>query len=466
MLRTEYVESVDLTATAPRQVVTYRINPDATWSDGTPITTADFEAQWRALSGTDPAFNVAFTQGYDKIVSVTEGRDDREAVVTFAEPYADWRGLFTPLYPSSTNADPSVFNDGWRDMPLTTAGPFRLESIDQTSKTITLVRDENWWGQQAKLERIIYQAIDTDAQIDALANGEIDFVNIGANVDALRRAQAIPNIAVHMAAGPDFVHITINGVSEVLADVEVRRALAMGIDRGRIAEALIGPFGLPTTPLGNHILMVNQEGYQDNSGDIGRYDPSRARALLEEAGWRLDGAVRVKDGTELMLRYVMRAQAATDNQIAELVRGMLSEVGVRVQIQAVPGGDFFDQYLRPGNFDLTAFAWFGGPFPISGARSIYASPIPGPDGRLNVQSNYARVGSRQLDELFDQATAELDPGLALQTANAIDEVIWEEVHSLPLYQRPDIVASRSALANFGAFGFASHIYEDIGFAQR
>jgi peptide/nickel transport system substrate-binding protein len=462
ILRTEYVESAVLTATSPRQVVTYRINPNAIWSDGTPITVADFEAQWRALNGTDPAFTVASTQGYDKIASVARGMDDREVVITFAASYADWRSLFSPLYPASTNADPSAFNDGWRDSPLTTAGPFRFESIDQTAKTITLVRDENWWGRAAKLERIIYRVIDTDAQVEALANGEIDFTDIGANVDALQRAQGIPNIAIRRAAGPDFVHVTMNGAGEVLADVEVRRALAMGIDRSRIAQALIGPFGLPTTPLGNHLLMTNQEGYQDNSGDLGRYDPERVRVLLDDAGWLLDGAVRAKDSNELVLRYVIRPQ---DRQVAELVQGMLREVGVEVRIEEVPAGDFFEQYIGPGNFDLTTFAWFGGPFPISAASSIYASPKSGADRRLDVQLNYARIGSPQLDRLLNQATAEFDPARAIQMANAIDEMIWQEVHSLPLYQRPDIVAARSDLANYGALGFANPTYEDIGFIE-
>ena len=466
VLRTDYVESAELIATSPRQVVTYRINPSAIWSDGTPITEADFEAQWRALRSTNSGFEVASTRGYDKIQSVTKGRDDREVVVTFGEPYADWQGLFAPLYPASANFDPNIFNDGWKEKPLVTAGPFAFERVDQAARTVTLVRNDRWWGRPAKLDRIVFRAIEPDAQIDALANGEIDFIDIGPDVDNLRRAEDTPGITVHRAGGSNFAHITLNGASEALRDVRVRRALAMSIDRATITRAVIGPLGIPPTPLGNHILMPTQQGYQDNSGDIGRYDPEVARALLEEAGWRLEGAVRAKDGRQLTLRYVIRSQVTADRRAAELVQGMLGEVGVKVDIEPVPGADFFEDYLKRGNFDLTSFTWFGSVFPISASRSLYSSPKPGPDGQLDVQQNYARVGSPELDRLFDRAIAEFDPMSAIETANEIDRMIWQEVHSLPLYQVPDIVASKSSLANYGAFGFASVIYEDLGFITR
>ncbi|MGH8932740.1 MAG: ABC transporter family substrate-binding protein [Egibacteraceae bacterium] len=461
-LRTEYVESAELTATTPKQVVTYRINPQATWSDGTPITAADFEAQWRALNGSDPRFNSG-VPNYDSIESVTRGRDDGEVVVTFKEPFADWQILFTPLYPASTNTNPDIFNGGWRDRPLVTAGPFQFQSLDQTAQTITLVRDEDWWGRRARLDRIVYRIISPDAQVDALANGEVDFIDIGANVDALQRAAGMPSVTIRRARGRGFDHITFNGASAALEDVRVRQALAMSIDRGRIAQALVGPLGVPTVPLGNHLLMATQRGYQDNSGDIGAYDPARARALLDEAGWGLDGGVRAKDGNEIALRYVISAQDTIDQRIAELVQGMLGEVGVKVEIQAVPSAALIDDYVAPGNFDLTTFSWSVGPFPVSSSEHIYTSPRPGPGGQPDIQFNFARVSSAELDRLFDRASSELDRARMLQMTNEIDAMIWREVHSLPLYQRPDIVASRSDLASYGAFGFASIIYEDIGF---
>lgn len=112
VVNTDYAESAVLTATEPKQVVTYKLNPKATWDDGKPITVADFEAQWKALNGKDDRFRIASSSGYEKIESVAKGADDKEIIVTYASPFVDWQGLFSPLYPASTNRDPAIFNDG------------------------------------------------------------------------------------------------------------------------------------------------------------------------------------------------------------------------------------------------------------------------------------------------------------------------------------------------------------------
>jgi peptide/nickel transport system substrate-binding protein len=465
VLRKEYVDSAELTTKTPNQVVTYRINPKAIWYDGTPITETDFEAQWKALRGTDPAYKVASTSGYEQIGSVVKGRDEREVVVTFTKPYADWTGLFGGLYPASTNRDPKVFNDGWKGGLLTSAGPFKLGGIDQTAKTITLVRNEKWWGNPAKLDRIIYRAIDRDAQVDALANGEIDFIDVGPDVNRLKRAATTPGVGLHKAGGPNFRHVTINATSAVLNDVNVRRALGLAINRTTVAKAILGPLGVVAAELNNHIYMANQKGYRDNAGDLSGYNLDKAKALLDAAGWKLSGTQRMKGGKPLTVRIVIPSQVATSKQESELFQSMLALVGVTLNIQTVPSADFFDKYITPGDYDITVFSWIGGNFPISSAKSIYAKPKTGANGQVDIQQNYARIGSDQLDQLFDQATSEFDANKAIALGNQIDTMIWQEVHSITLYQRPDIVATKSTLANFGAFGFATAIYEDIGFKK-
>ena len=467
----DLLESVELTAT-PHQVVTYRINPNAVWSDGTPITWRDFEAQWKALNGKNPAYQIASANGYDRIASVVRGSTEREAVVTFATPYVDWQGMYGPLYPASTMSDPNVFNSGWKDHPLLTAGPFRLDRVDRTAQTITLVRNERWWGAPAKLDRIVYRVISPDAQIDALANGEVDFIDVGPNVDKLQRARSIAGIDVRIAGSPNFRLIILNGQSKLLRDVEVRKAIAMGIDRETIAKALLGPLGVPAVPLGNHFFMNNQPGYVDNSHVVA-YNACKAAAMLDEAGWTPGsragtGAgprVRTKDGAQLALRFVIPADRAEAVAEAELVRGMLAEISVTVTIETVPQADF-QTYVTTGNFDLTTLGFQGGPLSISDSESLFAAPVVGPDGRLDIQQNYSRVGSPQIDAALDRASAELDPQRARALANAADVLIWQIAGSVTTYQRPDIIATRSTVANFGAFGFAQPVtYTDIGFAQ-
>ncbi|HVW33003.1 MAG TPA: ABC transporter family substrate-binding protein [Acidimicrobiia bacterium] len=461
----DYLDSAELTATEPRQVVTYRINRRAVWEDGTPITAADFQGQWTALSGSNPAYRIASSSGYDQIAGVAAGADDHEVVVTFERPFADWKTLFSPLYPAATSNDPAAFNDGWKARPLTTAGPFKFDSLDQTAKTITLVRNPRWWGNRAKLDRIIFRVIDATGQVDAMLNGEIDMLDVAADVNRLKRLEGAPGITVHRAASPDFRSITINGTGDILRDVNVRRALGMAIDRAAVAKALIGPLGADARPLQNHLLMFNQPGYRDNAGVLSSPDPAGARKRLDDAGWKLDGDVRKKGGKPLALRFVIPTGITSSNQIAELVRAMLGAVGVRVDVLPVPTQDFFKVYILPGNFELTVFSFLGKPFPISSNRASYVSPKPGTDGELDIHQNFARIGPPEIDALFDRATSEFDEQKALDLANQIDAALWDEVHSLPLYQRPQMIATSSKLANFGAFGFASPVYEDIGFTK-
>ena len=130
-------------------------------------------------------------------------------------------------------------------------------------------------------------------------------------------------------------------------------------------------------------------------------------------------------------------------------------------VKAVPSDEFFPRYVNTGSFDFTVFSWIGDPFPISSAKSIYAEP-KGDD----IQQNYARIGSPELDASFDKATTEFDPDRAIDLGNQIDAMIWKEVHSLTLYQRPEIIAAKANLANYGAFGVAKPPrYEDIGFTK-
>ena len=122
----------------------------------------------------------------------------------------------------------------------------------------------------------------------------------------------------------------------------------------------------------------------------------------------------------------------------------------------MPSDPFFSDYVLVGKFDLTIFSWIGTPFPISSAQSIYTS---------TGGQNYAKIGSPEIDQLYKQAVSELDAQKATDLTYQIDQKIWEAGHSVPLYQRPDLVASKSNLVNFGSFGFADIVYEDLGFKK-
>jgi peptide/nickel transport system substrate-binding protein len=453
-----YLRSAELTSTNP-QVATYTLRDEATWSDGAPITWRDFQAQWQALNRSNKAFQISSSTGFADIASVERGVSDKQVVVTFARPFSDWQSLFTPLYPASTNTNPDVFNTGWLQRLPVTAGPFKVEQIDQTAKTITVVHDEKWWGPKPRLDRIIFRALPDEATFDALANNEIDFAEIGPNVNAFTRAQSTTGVKMRKALAPNYRHITFNGKpNSVLADQQLRIAIQKGINSRAIAQALIGRIVPDPTPLGNHIFVQGQQGYQNNS-QVVAYNPDEASKMLDQLGWTRQGAgTRSKDGRELVIRDVIPTQVPAAEQESRQVQQFLSQIGVKVEITPVPTDDLFDKHIIPGNFDIAHFSWFGTVYPISGKGSIYGT-------RGDTQQNFGGIANETINNLFAAANRELDPARKIELANQIDQEIWKTGHSLLLYQRPNVVAVRDGVANFGAFGFADEIYTDIGFTR-
>ncbi|MGW2614804.1 ABC transporter family substrate-binding protein [Streptomyces sp. NPDC001500] len=192
----DYLESAKVVATEPRQVVLYKLNQQAVWSDGREIGAADFAAQWRALSGKDSAYWTARNAGYDRIEKIERGANDLEVKVTFSRTYADWRSLFSPLYPKDVMGTPDSFNDGARRKLKVTAGPFALTKVDRKKKQVSLTRNPRWWGKPAKLSEIVLTAVPRDERTSALAAGKIDLAEIdpsdAQNVDGAAKGTAGP----------------------------------------------------------------------------------------------------------------------------------------------------------------------------------------------------------------------------------------------------------------------------------
>lgn len=457
----EYLESATLKRTKHGQTVTYKLNPRARWSDGRALGCADFAAQARALSGRDPRYEVSTVSGYRLIRHIEQGARPSEVKVTFAQAYADWRSLFSPLYPAAAYSTPRAFNTAWMNRLPITAGPFGVWRIDRTDKTVTLVRDPSWWGPPAKLDRIVFRAMDASAMPGAFANHEIDLMDIGLDAGAMQRVQDVPDTDVRRAGGPDWRNFTFNAAAPVLSDVRVRRAVMLGIDRRVIAQSDLSGLGVPVRTLGNHFYVNTQHGYQDNSSVLGGYDPIRAKQLLDEAGWRPHGKYRSKAGRTLALRFVIPSGVPVSKREGELTRALLERIGVRLDIRPIPADEALDTYVTQGNFDIVPFSWLGTSFPVSPMRAVFARPRNG-----RVRQNYSRTGTAAIDTAMDQAIAETDRVRINALVNRADRLIWHQASVLPLYQRPQLVATRSDLANLGACGFLEPAYQNIGFTSR
>lgn len=639
----DYLQSVEVEERSPKQRVVYRLNPRAVWSDGRPIGAEDFEAQWLALNGQDTAYWTARNAGYDRIESVAAGEEPGEVEVVFDEPYADWEGLFSPLYPMSVTKTAEAFNDASRTGLPEVAGPFTIKDVEKQekqekkekkgkkrkggtkkdgdkkekpdenagnkSKSVTLVRNPRWWGDRALLDRLVFEEVPRGTSREqALNAGRLHIAEVERDealeaARAERAAKATVQVArpdraqdgkpadmvslprsgprpykVHRALEPAYTQLALHGSAGPLADERVRRAVARAVDRGTLARSVLGPHGLPAKPLGSHLLMPGQPGYSDQSGALGSQDVMAAQKMLAEAGWKggprsgdaeakgpgdrdgrgdrdsrdgrdraggADGADSgddkpaaavlptydlplsvtqpaqtqhvaldrqaelweaaakhgrsskaykkavkaarlaraalaeressvaqpprqrpfVKDGKPLTLRFVVPEGPGTEQlrSVASRVVRMLDNIGVRTEVveAGVPG--YFQDYIAAGEYDIALYSWPGTPYPATDARPIYAKPVPSPDGSLVVEQNYTRVGTDEIDQLFDQAVSELDEEAAHELLTRADARIWAAAGSVPLYQRPELVATDRDLANAGAFGFATPRYQDIGY---
>ncbi|MEV4556167.1 ABC transporter family substrate-binding protein [Kitasatospora sp. NPDC049285] len=442
-----------------KQTVVWTLNPKAHWSDGEPITWRDIQANWQALNGQDPAFKTATSNGFDQVESVVRGQDDFQAVMTFKEPYSEWQAMFNnagnaPLLPAKYISTPDLFNTAFKGRIPVTAGPFKVAKLDGEAHTVTVVADPGWWGDKPLLDKIVFKVVDTGAMPQAFAKGDIDFYNNGPNAEGYRTIQATAGAEVRKAGGPNLRHLVLNGRSALLGDPKLRQALIQAIDRSEITRTDLNGLDWPYVPMNNHFLVPSQHGYQDNSGGLSRFDPDAAKATLDSLGWKAGpSGVRTKDGKELALRFLAPASNNLAANESALVTRMLGEIGVKVTVQTVPAGEFFDGYVYKHDFDLTAFALLGTPFPVSNSISTF---------QQDSGSNWSQVGSKALDKAMAEAAKADTVDGETEALNRADAEAWQVAGLVPLYQRPAIYGVRKNLANLGAPGLADFVYENIG----
>ncbi|MEC3976781.1 ABC transporter family substrate-binding protein [Amycolatopsis sp. H20-H5] len=454
------VTSAELVSSDP-QVIEYKLNPKAKWSNGRAFSWEDFAAQAKVLNGKDPAYQVSQTTGYQDIAKVEKGADDLGVKITFGKKFAEWKSLFSPLYPKELDADANTFNKAWATEPLITAGPFKVRKIDLTGKTVVFERDPNWWGDKAKLDTVTFKKVERPALADAFANGQIDFYNLNNDINAFKRAQGDPNTVVRQSTYPDYTHLTFNGASSsILNDPALRLAVMKGIDTVGIAKSILGQMQKDTAPLGNHIYLKGAKQYQDNSGPY-KFDVEAAKKALDGLGWAQSGEFRAKAGKELKIRLVIPTGTPISQQTGQILQSQLKAVGVNLDVQAVANAEFFKQYVNVGNFDLTLFRWISTAFPIAGGQGIYYQDPK------NIGQNYGHIGNDKINQLYDKAAQELDDTQRAADLNEVDKEIWAAGHQLPIFQSTGAFAVRKTVANYGSPGFANTPYDfaKIGFVK-
>lgn len=425
-----------------KTVVTYTINPEATWNDGTPITWQTYEQTWITNRSTDEGYVPNSTDGYSLIESVTQGEDDRQAVVTFSQVYPWTEGLFWhPVNPAVNT--PELFNEGYINEPHPEwgAGPYKIEEFDFNGGTVSFVPNENWWGDEPLLDRVTFRQLDDTAMVNAFRAGEIDYAD-NLTADNLAQVEGREDAEIYRAQRTSTNLLQLDATKPQFAEIEVREAIFKAIDRDQIKEVVWNGLNYTEEDAGSLLLFPFQEGYEDALSEAGwSYDVDAANTLLEDAGWTLgEGDVREKDGVRLEGVLPVFGDDPITEARARVIQSQLAEIGVGVEIDVRASSDFSTD-LTTKNWDLVMLGFSSSdPYGVAYMCQVYCS-----DSGLNLSS----TSTPEIDERIANEVAAL-PTKEEQTAAGIaleSEIIAETWGILPLYAGPWIAAATEGLAN-------------------
>jgi peptide/nickel transport system substrate-binding protein len=455
----DYAESIELTSEDP-QVVTVKLNKNAKWEDGSPMTAADYQSTFHALSGQDDAYNIASSAGFEQVTSF-DIANDYEFSFTVAPVYADWPNILNAaILPKAIADDPDAWNTGFVDKPTPSNGPYKFTSVDNSANVFVAEPNPQWWGDKPKLDKITFAVIDQETQAQSFANDEIDAVEL-ATPDAYLSAQDKKGAEILRSGGLTYSQVTFNGTVAPLDDPAVRQAIAHGINREIMGKAANEPLGAPSSPVGNYVLMPGQDGYTDTTGDALAYDIEKGKQILTDDGWVNADGKWTKDGTDLTVSVIVPQGTASNELRAQQIQASLKDMDIAVTIDESPSADYF-QNISDGKYQLATFGWQGTAFNISSSESLFTpAQKPGDDQG----QNYAFVTDDSLEALWASANVELDPAKRLDIVKKINDVIATYVPMLPLYAYPNVYAVDGDLANYGPATFESINWTAVGYTK-
>ena len=322
-------------------VHTWTLQPDVTFHDGSAF---DAEAvKWnleRKIELQQPLWDLI---PFDSIEVI----DPQTVEVTLTRPSPGVYGVLAAktfsMY-SPTFAQ-EVGDEGLKSQASGT-GPFTVETF-VPNEDLVLTKNPNYWQDGLPyLDSVVFRAVpDINARAIQLEAGDVNMA-LDLAVQDVERLRTNNAIRVEEGAGSRQYYITMNNAKAPLDDVRVRQALNYAVDKEGIVQAVF--LGHYATVAEAVYLNPAVEGFV--SAGSYAYDPAQAAALLDEAGWvDADGdGIREKDGQPLNLTlHTRRGGAAGDIEIAELVQGMLQQVGVGVEIIVLDSAAFIAEVTKP-----------------------------------------------------------------------------------------------------------------------
>jgi ABC-type transport system substrate-binding protein len=504
-LDTTLLVSAEVTSEEPF-TVTYKIRPEAQWTDNAPIAADDYWYLWRQMVGEPGVVDPA---GYDLITGVQSVEGGKTAVVTFSQPYPAWRELFNDILPAHIVKDvPGGFAAGLvRTLPVT-GGQFRVESIDPQRDEILLARNDRYWGVPAKPDLVLFRRGGAPAALaDSIRNGDTQVAQVHGGQAAFAQLSAIPDVRTARIVTPRVMQLTLRAQQPALADSQVRKAILGLLDVDLLASVGAGSDNTVTLAQAQ-VRSPSDPGYTPTAPPA--MTKENALALLAGAGYQVQpvetpppstpgtpapdnnrGRI-TKDGQPLALVLGVAANDQTSVAVANTAADQLRSVGISASVLALDPPALYGEALEQNRYDAivgwhqaggdlaTALASRYGcpaleatavptttgqgtptpttPSPTTPTRpppsppSTVTSPSPEPESGQLVQapSNLTGICDRSIQPKIDAALlgAE-DIGEVL---NAVEPRLWNMSTVLPILQDTTIVASGPSVQNVSLTG--------------
>jgi peptide/nickel transport system substrate-binding protein len=430
----------------PGMAITVHLKPDLKWADGVPLTTRDLA--FTAKVGADPASGFANTRTWGRVERV-DIVDDHTAVMHLDEVWALFDRIPAllsehvdgPVYAAAGSPGEYVRQSSYNRAPLTPGlfnGPWMLTQY-QASSLAVMERNPYWTGRAPGFKRVVVRDIENTAALQAnLLAGDIDFSpgeGMGLSLDQVLALQKREPDRFQYVYRPalTYLHIDYNLDNPALADIRVRKALLLGLDRKVMGERLYeGHVDLASAWVAPQDPMY--------ASDLPRfdYDPAAAKALLEAAGWSpgADGIRRNAKGERLSIEF----RTGAGNRILELIQQVAQnqwkQIGVEIIIKNEAFRSLFGESLKKRTFGgLALYSWLLAPsYP---PRQLYAIDMIPTAANNWSGSNYMDWRNATMDGGIRTAETELDLARRRAAWAAMQHAYADDLPVLPLFFRPE-----------------------------
>ncbi|MEX2256379.1 MAG: ABC transporter substrate-binding protein [Acidimicrobiia bacterium] len=422
----------------PPMKVTYRIKPEAVWSDGEPMTSGDFEYTWKQIVDGKDIYD---TTGYDDIESI-DTTDPKTAVVTFTQSFAGWRDLFggfsfvLPSHLLEGKSRSAVMKDGY---PFS-GGPWKLDggkSGWKKGKTITLVPNDAYWGTQASIAKVIFQLVpDDSANIEAVKTGQVVAAYPLPIDGALDQVDESPNLAYTISYGNQFEAFWINAKTFPLDSLAVRQAITYATDRQVIVDSILEPAIREGHVLQSFIVPTFKQFYEP-AFEVYAPDPDKVQSLMTGDGWAkgADG-IWAKNGKKAAFEINSTAGNESRELTEQLWQSQLQAAGFEPTIKNLNSDVLFGARLPKGQYAVALYASVGTPDP--GQCLIFCSESIPSKANKQTGTNWTRTDDEAIDTAWSAVDTTLDDAARVGDAKAGQKALADYVASIPLFQTPTI----------------------------